>query len=96
MTATNIFYNFVGFKYSPPIRMKKSKCHFMETSVVYLGHQIDSEGLHATADKVEAIVRAPIPKDVQELRSFLGLVTIGSLFPNFPSLLQPLNSLLQI
>ena len=46
----------------------------METSVMYLGHQIDSEGLHATAGKVEAMVRAQIPKNVQELLSFLGLL----------------------
>ena len=46
----------------------------METSVVYLRHQIDSEGLHATADQVEVIVRAPISKNVQELRSFFGLL----------------------
>ena len=36
----------------------------MDTSLVYLGHRIDSEGLHATADKVEAIVRALIPKNI--------------------------------
>ena len=42
----------------------------MKTSVVYLGHQIDSEGLRDTADKVEAMVRAPIPKNVQELFLF--------------------------
>ena len=37
---------------------KKSKYHFLETSVVYLGHQIDSERIHATADKVKAMVSA--------------------------------------
>ena len=48
------------------IRLKKSKCHSMDTSVVYQGYRIDSEGLHATADKVEAMERASIPKNVQE------------------------------
>ena len=43
------------------IRMKKSKCHFMETLVVYLGNQIDSEGLHAIAVKVKIMERVPIP-----------------------------------
>ena len=56
------------------IRMKKSKYRFMETLVVYLGHQIYSEGLCATADKVEAMVQAPVLKNVQELHSFLGLL----------------------
>ena len=32
MTATNIFYNFVGFRYSPPIlnTCKGSKFHFRD------------------------------------------------------------------
>ena len=60
---------------------------------MYLWHQIDSEGLHATADKVEAMVRAPIPKSVQELRSFLGLLNYyRKLFLIFASLLQHLDS----
>ena len=56
------------------IRMKHSKCTFLKTSVQYLGHRIDAEGLHATDDKVRAITEAPVPKNVQELRSFLGLL----------------------
>ena len=40
------------------IRINRSKCHFMKTSVVYLGHQIDLEGLYATVDKMAAMVRA--------------------------------------
>ena len=77
--------------------MKKSKCHIMETSVVYLGHQIDSEGLHATADKVEAMVRAPIPKNVHRVAFFSRpLKLLSEVFlPYLASLLQPLNSLLQ-
>ena len=46
----------------------------MVTSFVYLGHQIDSEGLHTTAYKVEPMAWPPIPKNVQELHSFLGLL----------------------
>ena len=42
------------------------------------------------------MVRAPIPKNVQELRSFLGLLNYyRKFFPNLASLLQPLKSLLQ-
>ena len=66
------------------IRMKRSKCYFMETLVVYLGHLIDSEGLHATADKMEAIVRDSTPKNVHDLHSFHGLFTIRSFCPIWP------------
>ena len=40
----------------------------------YLGHRVDAKGLHATDDKIKAIQDAPTLKNVQELRSFLGLL----------------------
>ena len=57
------------------LRLKKEKCLLMQPSVEYLGYIIDSEVLHATPKKVEAILQAPRPRNVPELRSFLGLVT---------------------
>ena len=73
--------------------MKHSKCTFLKTSVQYLGHRIDAEGLH---DKVRAITEAPVPKNVQELRSSLGLLNYyGHFIPNLASLLHPLNELLR-
>ena len=36
-----------------------------------LGHHIDAEGLHATTNKLDAIVQAPPPQNEQQLRSFL-------------------------
>ena len=78
------------------IRMKKSKCTFMQGSVEYLGHRVDAEGLHTTSDKLDAIVSAPEPKNVQELRSFLGLLNYyGKFMPSLSTLLHPLNQLLQ-
>lgn len=56
------------------IRLKKGKCHFMEPSVEYLGHSIDAQGLHTTAMKCKAIMEAPAPTNVTQLRSFLGKV----------------------
>ena len=61
-----------------------------------MGHRIDSEGLHPTDEKVEAIVKAPEPKNVSELRAFLGLINYyGKFLKNLSSLLHPLNELLQ-
>ena len=77
-------------------RLKKEKCEFLKSSVEYLGHRIDAEGLHAMPSKLQAIVQAPAPKNVQELRSFLGLLNYyGKFIPNLASLMQPLNNLLQ-
>ena len=78
------------------IRMKKKKCFFMEESVEYLGHRVDAEGLRATPEKVAAIAGAPEPKNIQQLRSFLGLLNYYRKFlPNLASTIQPLNNLLQ-
>lgn len=78
------------------IRAKKAKCTFLKTSVRYLGHVIDADGLHATDDKIKAIVNAPRPRTVAELRSFLGLLNYyGRFIPNLSSLIYPLNNLLR-
>ena len=56
------------------IRLKQSKCSFMQTFVTYLGHKVDTSRIHATAEKVEALQQAPVPKNVIELCSLLGLL----------------------
>ena len=48
-------------------RLKKEKCSFLQDSVIYLGHKIDSEGLHTVENKVEAIRSASKPTDVTKL-----------------------------
>ena len=64
--------------------------------VEYLGHIVDSEGLHVAPGKVEAIVNAPKPQNVTELRVYLGLVNYyGKFITNLASTIQPFNSLLQ-
>ena len=74
----------------------KEKCSFLVDSVDYLGHRINAEGLHAHPDKVAAVVNAPEPRNVSELRALLGMVNYYRKFiANLSSLLQPLNSLLQ-
>ena len=77
-------------------RLKREKCEFLQCSVENLGHRIDCEGLHAISSKLQVITQAPAPQNVQELRSFFGLLNYyGKFIPNVASLIQPLNSLLQ-
>ena len=71
------------------LRVKQKKCEFLQPSVEYLGHKIDSEGLHTLPSMVSAITEAPEPKNVQELRSFLGLLNYYSKFiSNLASILH--------
>ena len=55
-------------------RLHQNKCVFMSTSVEYLGHKIDANGLQALPEKIAAIMDAPSPRNATELRSFLGLL----------------------
>ena len=45
-----------------------------EDAVEYLGHRVDAQGVHTSAKKLKAILEAPKSQNVQELRSFLGLI----------------------
>ena len=54
------------------IRAKWAKCKLFKSSVNFLGHRIDKDGVHPTTEKLEAIVRAPAQRKLLELRSILG------------------------
>ena len=78
------------------LRLRQNKCTFMQSSVEYLGHRISGDGLHPTPDKIRAIVEAPAPTNVSQLRAFLGLVNYYSKFlPSLSSVLAPLYRLLR-
>ena len=75
---------------------KKSKCTFEVSSVEYLGHIIDANGLHPSEAKVRAIRDAPSPTNITELKSFPGLLNYYHKFlPNLATTLAPLHQLLQ-
>jgi transposase InsO family protein len=77
------------------VKLKKTKCAFMQTSLEYLGFRLDAEGIHPTASKVQDIRAAATPTNLQELQSFLGLVNYYRKFiPNLSSVAAPLNRLL--
>lgn len=79
---------------SQGFRLQKSKCSLFQSSVEYLGHTIDTQGVHISPVKSQAIMEAQAPTDVTELRSFLGLLNYYKRFiPNLASFLHPLNHL---
>jgi len=49
------------------------KCEFGKRSVKFWGHIIDENGVRADPDKVNAIVNMPAPKNVTDVRRFLGM-----------------------
>ena len=78
------------------LTLKKEKCQFMMEEVEYLGHVISAEGLRPATSKTRAILEAPTPKNVSQLRSFLGMVNYyGKFVDNLSTRLAPLHQLLQ-
>ena len=74
------------------LRLKWEKCTFMKDSVVYLGMKIDKEGISPVKEKNTAILEAPNPTNVSELRAFLGM--LNYYLVNLSTVLEPLNILL--
>jgi hypothetical protein len=78
------------------LHLKKDKCAFLLSSVEYLGHTISANGLHPTTAEVRAIRDAPTSTNLQQLRSFLGLINYYSKFlPHLATTLSPLYQLMQ-
>ena len=78
------------------MKLKPEKCSFMLPEVEYLGHKISEKGLQPTTQKIRAIVEAPQPTNVLQLKSFLGMLNYyGKFLPNLSTCLAPLYAILQ-
>ena len=77
------------------VTLNPSKCEFEKTTVRFLGHIIDGQGIRADPEKTEAISRMDTPSSVADLRRFLGMVNqLGKFTPNIAEMSQPLRELL--
>ena len=52
---------------------KPSKCFFVENEVEYFGHIVSHEGFKVDPNKIKAMMDWLIPKNLKNLRGFLGL-----------------------
>ena len=52
---------------------KFKKCEFWLDKVIFLGHVVAKEGITVDPAKIEAVLQWSQPKNVSEIRSFLGL-----------------------
>lgn len=75
-------------------KVNKSKCVFLKPEIEYLGYKLSGKGISPTENKMEVITKAPEPKDIHEVKSYLGLLNFyGSFIPNLSSEMRPLYNL---
>ena len=73
-----------------------AKCLFMQPEVTYCGYLNNGDGIQPVAAKVDAIENAPEPKDVSQLRAFLGMLNYYHRFlPDVATVLESLHQLLR-
>ncbi|BES97121.1 Hypothetical Protein NTJ_09935 [Nesidiocoris tenuis] len=78
------------------VTLNHEKCEFRKNSVTFLGHEVSSNGIRPDKTKIKAIKDIPAPKDLPELRRFLGMYNYLSKFIGMSAhISQPLRELLK-
>jgi len=73
---------------------KLPKCSFNQPEVQFLGHIVGRDGIKVNPKKIEVVKDWPIPKDVKQIRQFLGLTNYFRRFiQGYSSLTAPLMDL---
>ena len=78
------------------LRLNKKKSQIKCDSINYIGHILTKEGVKPDPKKVKAIQCMEAPKNKEDLRRFLGMLTYLSKFvPNLSQSSDPLRILLE-
>ena len=73
------------------LKLKPEKCKFFQSEITYLGHRVSKEGIHPSAENIEAIKKMKVPTTYTEIRSFVNMVGAYRRFiRNFSIIAAPL------
>ena len=75
------------------LKLNRAKCVFGAKEIIFLGHHVSGERIKVDPSKVSAILHMPVPQNMNELQSFLGMVTYLGEFVNN---LSEITALLQL
>ena len=70
------------------------KCQFDRPEIEFFGMKFSAKGMSPTDDRVKALIEAPPPATVGEVRSFLGMANYsGSFIRRYSEITAPLREL---
>ena len=76
------------------LKLKPSKCKLFQLKVKFLGSIVSANGIEPDPDKLKAIDEWPVPKNLTELRAFVGLASYYRRHvEGFSDLAKPLSEL---
>jgi len=78
------------------IKLNKEKLQLRMSEISFMGHQITADGLQTDPEKVRAVTEMDAPRNVEELRRFLGMINyLARFLPNVTSVTEPLHNLIR-
>ncbi|XP_023191351.1 peroxisomal trans-2-enoyl-CoA reductase isoform X3 [Xiphophorus maculatus] len=76
------------------LKLSPEKCKFFQSSVRYLGHIVSDKGVETDPEKIDSLKSWPVPRNLKELRSFLGFAGYYRRFiKDYAAIVKPLNEL---
>ena len=76
------------------LKIKPKKWQFFSTSVLFLANVLSAEGISVNAEEVDKVKTWPVPNNIKEVKSFLGLASYYRWFiPHFAKKAQCLHEL---
>lgn len=78
------------------ITLNREKFHLAQENVKYVGYNVGTEGISVNENKLKALAEFPRPRNLKDLRSFMGLVNhLGEFSSQISTLAHPLRSILK-
>ena len=78
------------------LKLKLSKCHFLQDEITFLGHEILAKGMKPGTANLKAIAEMALPRTYTEIRRFTGMTGFFRRFiKGYSKIAKPLNDLLE-
>lgn len=78
------------------LNVRWNKCYFLQRRIEYLGHVTENGSVRPSKQKTLTVMNFPVPVNVKQVQSFLGLTSYFRKFiPQYSLIARPLSNLLK-